>query len=112
MKQVNMPNCGTLPDFGNFCVKRDSGKQWDGSCIEEYDRYKGVEEMMPYAKALSAKSHDFNEAGEEIHTDFKRMIDIAKKSGYKGYIGIEYEGQKDSPDAGIRKTKALLEKYI
>lgn len=112
MKQVNMSNCGTLPDFGNFCIKRDSGKQWDGKCIEEYDKYKGVEEMLPYAKAISAKAYRFNEAGEEVDIDFKRMLDLARAANYKGYIGIEYEGSELSEDEGIMATKTLLERYI
>ncbi|RMF24150.1 MAG: sugar phosphate isomerase/epimerase [Bacteroidetes bacterium] len=110
MQQVNMPNCGTLPDFGNFCIKRDSGRPWGGNCIEEYDRYKGVEELMPWAKGVSAKSHDFDENGNEIHTDYMRMLKIVKDAGYRGYIGIEYEGQELSEDEGIKATKALLER--
>ncbi len=108
MQQINMNNCGTLPDFGNFCVKRDSGKEWDGSCIEEYDRYQGVRELMPFAKAVSAKSHDFNEEGQEIHTDYFKMMDIVKSAGYTGYVGIEYEGSNLSEDEGILATKQLL----
>src|SRR6266545_1244601 len=59
IKKVNHPRCGTLPDFGNFNLS--DGKQ--------YDRYQGVKEMMPYAKAVSAKSHDFDEQGNETMTD-------------------------------------------
>lgn len=108
MKEVNMPNCGTLPDFGNFCIKRKGGERWGADCVEEYDRYKGVMEMMPYAKGVSAKSHDFNEAGDEIHTDFVKMLNIVKKAGYTGYIGIEYEGSELSEDDGILATRDLL----
>jgi sugar phosphate isomerase/epimerase len=100
MKLVNHPMCGTLPDFGNFRVSRD----------EEYDRYKGVTELMPFAKAVSAKSHDFNEVGEEIHTDYHRMMKIVLDAGYSGFVGIEYEGNKLSEPDGIRATKKLLEK--
>lgn len=110
MKQVNMSNCGMLPDFGNFCVKREEGALYDGKCTEEYDRYKGVEQFMPFAKAVSAKSHDFNEAGDEIHTDYMKMMKIVKDAGYTGYVGIEYEGSKMSPAEGIMATKKLLEK--
>ena len=112
MEKVNMPNCGTLPDFGNFCIKRDSGKAWDGKCIEEYDKYKGVEEMLPYAKALSAKAYRFNEEGEEPDIDFGRIIQLARDANYKGYIGIEYEGDGLSAEEGIKATIALLKKYI
>lgn len=108
MKQVNMDNCGTLPDFGNFCVKRKQGS-WD--CEEEYDRYKGVQELMPFAKAVSAKSHEFDINGNEVHTDYKRMLQIVKDAGYSGYIGIEYEGSQMKADDGIRYTKKLIEKY-
>ncbi len=110
MKSVGMDNCGTLPDFGNFCVKRDGEGMWGGDCVEEYDRYKGVMEMMPYAKGVSAKSHDFDADGNEIHTDYTKVLQIVKDAGYRGYIGIEYEGQKLSPDEGIKATKALLMK--
>ena len=112
MKEINMDTCGTLPDFGNFCVKRDSGTEWGGKCIEEYDRYKGVTELMPYAKAVSAKFHEFNADGEETHTDYKKMMEIVKVSGYSGYVGIEYEGSKMSAHEGIIASKKLLEKYI
>ncbi len=110
MDQINMDNCGTLPDFGNFCIKRDGGKPWEGSCIEEYDRYKGVEELMVHAKAVSAKTHDFNEQGEETHTDYMKMMKIVKDAGYTGFIGVEYEGSTLSEDEGIKATIALLKK--
>jgi sugar phosphate isomerase/epimerase len=100
MKAVNHPMCGTLPDFGNFRVSRD----------EEYDRYKGVTEMMPYAKAVSAKSHDFDERGEEIHTDYHKMMKIVLDARYNGFLGIEYEGDKMSERDGVRATKKLLER--
>ncbi|RFC50360.1 MAG: Sugar phosphate isomerase/epimerase [Verrucomicrobia bacterium] len=101
MKDVGLKNCGTLPDFGNFRL--------DGNA--EYDRYKGVDELMPYAKGVSAKSHDFNEAGEETHTDYHKMLDIVvKKHGWHGFVGIEYEGSKLGEVEGIKATKALLEK--
>jgi len=108
MKQVGMANCGTLPDFGNFCIKRDTGNLYSGGCIEEYDRYKGVTEMMPYAKAVSAKAHDFDEMGNETHTDYMKMMQIVKDHGYKGYVGIEYEGNSLDAEAGIIKTRDLL----
>lgn len=107
---TGMPNCGTLPDFGNFCLKRADGSEWGGECLEWYDRYKGVEEMMPFAKGVSAKSYDFDEAGNCVETDYDKMLRLVKASGYTGYIGIEYEGSKLSEPDGIRATKALLEK--
>lgn len=105
MKQVNMPNVGTLPDFGNFCIRHA-----DGKCAEEYDRYKGVTELMPFAKGVSAKSYNFDEEGNVIETDYKRMLQIVKDAGFTGYIGIEYEGDRLSEAEGIRKTRALLER--
>jgi sugar phosphate isomerase/epimerase len=108
MKEVGMKNCGTLPDFGNFCIKRDA-KNWE-TCLEDYDRYKGTAELLPYAKGISAKTHDFNEAGDEIHTDYTRMLKMIKATGFKGIIGIEYEGSKLEEADGIRKTLELLKK--
>lgn len=108
MKQVNMDNCGTLPDFGNFCVKREGGALWGAKCIEEYDRYKGVEEMMPFAKAVSAKTHTFDSSGDEIETDYMKMMKIVKDHGFRGFVGIEYEGSELSEEEGIIATRDLL----
>lgn len=104
MKQVNNPNCGTLPDFGNFCIKRGP----DG-CAEEYDRYKGVTEMMPFAKGVSAKTGEFDADGNCIETDYYKMLKIVKDAGYTGHIGIE-SGSRTDEEKAIRLTKALLEK--
>jgi sugar phosphate isomerase/epimerase len=100
MKTVNDPHCGTLPDFGNF---RLQGEEW-------YDRYKGVTELMPFAKAVSAKSHDFDADGNETKTDYVKMMKIVKDAGYTGWVGIEYEGGQLDEYAGIKATKSLLER--
>ncbi len=89
-----MENCGTLPDFGNFCIKRKDGKRWNAPCIEKYNRYKGVKEMMPFAKAISVKSYDFDEMGRETTIDFMKMCRIIRDAGYSAHLGIEYEGGK------------------
>lgn len=108
LAMVNQPNCGTLPDFGNFCLERAGGQRWNAKCIREYDRYQGVEELMPKAFAVSAKSHDFDALGNEIHTDFLQMLQLVKNAGYTGFIGVEYEGAKLSEVDGIIATKKLL----
>jgi L-ribulose-5-phosphate 3-epimerase len=100
IKKVNHKRCGTLPDFGNFSL--GEGK--------EYDRYKGVTEMMPYAKAVSAKSFDFDEKGNETLIDYNRMMKIVLGAGYHSFMGIEYEGDRLSEPEGIRATKKLLER--
>ena len=100
MKAVDHPMCGTLPDFGNFRIE---GDRW-------YDRYKGVKELMPFAKAVSAKSHDFDSNGNETQTDFFRMMDIVIDAGYSGYVGIEYEGSGMDEMSGIKATKDLLDR--
>jgi L-ribulose-5-phosphate 3-epimerase len=108
MEQVGMDNCGTLPDFGNFCIKWVKNPDGSRTCEEEYDRYKGTAELMPYAKAVSAKTHDFDEQGNEIHTDYFKIMKIVLDAGYNGYVGIEYEGSNDDEYTGIRKSKDLL----
>ena len=107
IKKVNMENVGTLPDFGNFCMKYGA----DG-CEESYDKYKGIAELMPYAKGVSAKSNQFDENGNEVNSDYLRIMKIVKESGFKGYVGIEYEGKELSEDEGIKATKALLERVF
>ena len=111
IKKVNRPNVGTLPDFGNFCLSQDWGSTQE-SCGTAYDRYLGVKEMLPFAKGVSAKTYDFDSNGEQPKIDYKKMIDIVKASGFKGYIGIEFEGNTQSEEEGIRKTKLLLERYL
>jgi sugar phosphate isomerase/epimerase len=97
MRRVNMKNVGTLPDFGNFY---------------EYDRYQGVEDLMPFAKGVSAKSNDFGPDGNELNMDYYRLLGIVKQAGYRGRIGIEYEGNRLSEHHGILKTKAILEEVL
>ncbi len=97
---AGMENCGTLPDFGNFRVSSE----------ETYDRYQGVAELMPFAKAVSAKSHDFDDKGNETHTDYTRMMKIVLDAGYRGWVGIEYEGSGLDENSGIKATKQLLER--
>jgi sugar phosphate isomerase/epimerase len=100
IKKVGMENCGTLPDFGNFSIGRG----------EEYDRYKGVTELMPFAKGVSAKSYGFDEAGNETRIDYRRMLKIVLDAGYRGYVGIEWEGREPGEVEGIRLTQRLLER--
>ena len=100
MKKIDHPSVGTLPDFGNFMIQDN---EW-------YDRYKGVEELMPFAKAVSAKSHEFDLNGNEVRTDYNKMMEIVLKGGYNGYVGIEYEGDKHSEYDGIHLTLKLLKK--
>lgn len=108
MENVNMDNCGTLPDFGNFCIIRKDGSIYNGECADEYDMYKGVKELMPSAKGVSAKSYNFDENGNETKIDFSRMLQIVKNANYSGFIGVEYEGNVLSEEEGILKTKELL----
>ncbi|TDB66990.1 sugar phosphate isomerase/epimerase family protein [Arundinibacter roseus] len=107
MKQVGQKNVGTLPDFGNFCIER---KPRSFECEKSYDRYLGTKELMPFAKGVSAKSYDFDENGNVIETDYLQIMKIVKESGFKGIVGIEYEGSKVDEYEGIKKTKALLER--
>ena len=95
MKTVNKPNCGTLPDLGNFY---------------EYDRYQGVADMMPFAKGVSGKTYDFDKDGNETKVDYVKMMKIISDSGFKGYIDVEYEGNKLNEDEGVKASIALLER--
>ncbi|MES1216159.1 MAG: sugar phosphate isomerase/epimerase family protein [Bacteroidota bacterium] len=126
MKKVDNPHCGVLADFGNFCVNRTKPATndiagWMGTkCLEEYDRYKGIEELMPFAKGVHAKTHVFTEEGNDTETDFAKMFSIISKSGFSGWVSIEYEGgvikmySKDDKylddDGGVIATKKLIEK--
>ena len=97
---VGRDNCGTLPDFGNFRISES----------EEYDRYRGVAELMPFAKGVSAKSYGFDAAGNETRIDYRRMLTIVLDAGYRGHVGVEWEGREPDAVEGVRLTKALLER--
>lgn len=112
MEKVGMENCGTLPDFGNFCIKREAGDYYSSKCLEEYDRYKGTKELMPYAKGVSAKSYSFDDQGNETRVDYPRIMEIVLDSGYEGFVGVEYEGSELSEEEGILATKRLLERIL
>lgn len=103
MTKVNMDNCGTLPDFGNFCITRS-----ETGCAEEYDKYKGVKELMVHAKAVSAKSNNFDSDGNETGIDYVKMLQTVKDAGYAGFVGVEYEGSVLSEEHGIIATRDLL----
>ena len=105
IRKVDLDNCGTLPDFGNFWI------EWppDGREGIYYDRYLGMAALMPFAKAVSAKSYKFDENGNEPEIDFSKIMRIVYDSGYRGYVGIEFEGKGEAKD-GIVKTRKLLEK--
>lgn len=100
LRRADHPLLGTLPDFGNFTV----------SATEQYDKYQGVTEMMPLARAVSAKSHLFDSQGNEAEIDYRRMMKIVLDAGYRGWVGVEYEGTAHSEPEGIRHTVRLLEK--
>lgn len=100
MEMADHPGVGTLPDFGNFRVHEG---EW-------YDRYEGTRELMPYAKAVSAKSFSFDAEGNDEQTDFYRMMRIVLDAGYRGWVGVEYEGENPDERAGILATKHLLER--
>lgn len=112
MEGVGMANCGTLVDFGNFCMRRENDARWGAPCVEEYDRYLGIEELMPYAQGVSAKSYAFDANGEETSMDFSKILGLVKDSGFSGFIGVEFEGQVEDPLPGMLATKTLIEKTL
>ena len=107
MREVDNPYCGTLPDFGNFCI-RATYENGQRNCHEEFDRYEGTKMLMPFAKGVSAKSYDFDANGHEKTMDYMKLMQIVKDAGYTGHVGIEFEGSMPE-DEGIMGTKKLLE---
>lgn len=105
IRKVNLDNCGTLPDFGNFWIK----KAKNGRKGIAYDRYMGIAALMPFAKAVSAKSYAFDKDGNETTMDYPKIMQIVHDSGYRGYVGVEFEGKTDAKK-GIVATRKLLEK--
>lgn len=111
MRQVDSDFAGTLPDFGNFCIRRGNDERWGEVCADQYDVYQGVEDLMPWAKGVSAKTFDFDDEGNETSLDYTRLFQIIKESGWSGgYVGVEYEGDSLPADEGIMATKKLLER--
>lgn len=112
IQKVNDSNVGTLPDYSNFCIEYEGGKMWGTNCLKSFDKYMGVQLMMPYAKGVSAKSFDFGEMGYERSIDYTKMMEIIFNAGFSGFIGVEYEGTVFPEEEGIIMTKTLLEKCI
>jgi len=116
MQMVALPNCGTLPDLGNFCMKRSDPLEQTTEaymateCLEEYDRYLGTAELLPFAKGISAKTYDFDADGNETSIDYGRILRMVNETGFTGYVGIEYEGHSLTANEGITKTKTMLER--
>lgn len=102
---------GSVADFDNWCIERKDGKLWGSPCINEYDRYQGIKELLPTAKSVSIKAFDFDENGEAVKTDFKRMFELIRESEYDTYLAVEFEGHDMDPIEGVKKTLALIEKY-
>ncbi|MFB3777923.1 MAG: sugar phosphate isomerase/epimerase family protein [Bryobacteraceae bacterium] len=98
IKQVGLPNFGTLPDSGNW--------------PKGLDRYEAVGKLMPFAKGVSCKFWDFAPSGEESTIDSARLMKIIRDSGYKGWIGIEYEGTRLTEFEGIQAAKRVLERFL
>ena len=97
IRTANRPNLGTLPDFNNFY---------------EYDPYKGVEDLMPFARGVSGQTRDFDEKGNETRIDFEKMMKIVAASKYNGYVDAEFSGTRLSPDEGIKANIALLKRVM
>ena len=96
MKKIDNPRFGTLPDFGNFT---------------EVDKYEGVKALLPYAGAVSAKCYDFEPDGSHKPYDLDRMMEIVLASGYRGYVGIEFEGLYQDEWEGVLACKQILERH-
>ncbi len=105
IRRANHPAVGTLPDFGNFQISPRGEEP-----VETYDRYRGTEELMGQARAVSAKSYDFDEAGFETTIDYRRMLSIVAAAGYRGHVGVEYEGRRLPEFEGIRATRNLIDR--
>lgn len=105
-------NVGSLPDFDNWCIERENGQLWGAPCIKEYPRYQGMEDLLPFAKAISIKAFDFDENGDETTIDFKKMFQLIHDYKYNEFLAIEYEGDSLSSDEGIEMTRALARRYF
>jgi L-ribulose-5-phosphate 3-epimerase len=97
MEQAKLKNLGTLPDFGNF--------------PKEADKYGAVTKLMPFAKGVSVKCFDFDAQGKETTIDLDRMMKIVDAAGYRGWLGIEYEGSRMTEFEGIQAAKRFLDKW-
>ena len=102
----------SLADFDNWCIERENGELWGAPCTKEYDKYKGMAQLLPTAKSVSVKAFDFDKDGWPIKTDFPKMFELIHKSGYGGYLAVEFEGHDIDAKVGIQKTKDLVEKLF
>ncbi|GAA0877876.1 hypothetical protein GCM10009119_08440 [Algoriphagus jejuensis] len=102
IKETAHKRAGTLPDFGNFRMHAEGDK------ISSYDSYRGVDELMPYAKGVSLKTMVWDDHGKEHPLDYERMMKIVMAHGFHGYVGIEH-GEPGKEWDGIVDIRSNLE---
>ena len=96
METLKHPNCKLMPDFGK----------------QKENVYDGTEVIMPHAVSVSCKMHSFDDAGKQPDFDYPRLMKIIAASDYRGYLAIEWEGNKLKPVEGVKASKKLIEDSV
>ncbi len=93
--QIDSPWFGLLLDTANFMKSS----------------YEGMEKVAPYAVTAHLKTRVYDAEGNEQKADLERIVRIFAKSGYRGYLHIEYEA-KEEPRTAIPRIAAQLREIV
>ena len=78
------------------------GLMLDTGSLLEGDAYQEIERLIPYAVTWQVKEM-INKGGAKVKTDFARLMQIVRRSGYRGYFPLETLGE----GAPFQKVRAL-----
>src|SRR6202041_1566 len=88
VKQTASPWAGINADSGNLRV----------------DGYSQFQSMLPFATSVHLKVDISTADGKKEPADWNRLLAMIGKSGYRGFVGLEYEG--DNPDTDVPRLCA------
>jgi len=94
VKQAASPWAGINADTGNLRT----------------DGYAQLRTLLPYVSSVHLKSQVSTPDGKKEPADWTRLLEILGGSGYRGYVGLEYEGTQ--ADAEIPRLAAELRTVV
>jgi sugar phosphate isomerase/epimerase len=89
------------------------GVNWDtGGFPAGADPYADLTRLAPYAVVSQIKTHIPRPGGKSEDADLKRLLDILRATGFRGYVALEYEATNEEPKKAVPRVLATLRKII
>jgi sugar phosphate isomerase/epimerase len=96
VKAVKSPWFGVNFDTGNFQTE---------------DPYGDLTKLAPYAVVCQIKTEIHPKGKPKEEADLKRLLDILRGVGFRGYVALEYEAVED-PRTAVPNAIAALRKVL